>query len=264
MENYRVMGIIGRGGFAEVKAALDRNGVEVAVKRVYCPQVCEWVTMGGKGVPMEVACLEMLHGVSGIPHLIDHFGEGDYYYLVMERPQGAVDLVDYLDQRGALSEDEARRVFRQLLTILWNVREAGLVHRDVKLENILVNPDTLDTYLIDFGLASEVINRPLHTFRGTREYAPYEFVKTKRFYTDDAEVWSLGVLLYGMVAGRLPFQSIEEVLVRKPEAPRGVSKGLRRLLRQTLCRDPDGRITLNQMVVSPWVRGGDKLFIEIN
>ena len=258
MENYKILGTIGRGGFGQVKAALDRNGEEVAIKRVYCREIGQWVSWRGRRVPMEAACLQALHGVTGIPRLINHFRKGDHYFLVMEKPRGVVNLREYQKEYGAMSEADAKTVFRQLLAILWNVREAGIVHRDIKLQNVLIRPDTLDTFLIDFGLAMEITDRQMRHFEGTREYAPPEYFKRKAFYTEDAESWSLGVMLYSMVAGRHPFESIGEVLLKKALPPKGSSRWLRRALKQTLCRDPESRITLDQLMLCPWLTADRK------
>lgn len=234
---------------------MDAQGREVAVKRTRQLQIKDWVKMGDSLVPSEVACLERLRGVVGIPQLLDFFEDTEYFYIVMERPPDAIDLQQLVAEKGALREEDAKTIYRQLLSILWNVREAGIIHRDVKMENVLVNPDTLDTYLIDFGLATPVRHRPLTRFRGTLQYAPPEWLEHESYYGSEGETWSLGVLLYSLVTGKNLFMTIAEVLLKNIQAPKGVSRKLVRLLRQMLCRNPLDRASLDQIMVSDWVKG---------
>ena len=254
MDNLEILYTLGAGSFGQVAAALDPQGREVAVKRMKQYQVKDWVKMGESIVPAEVVCLERLRGVVGIPQLMDYFEVGEHFYIVMERPPDAVDLQQLVAENGALQEKDAKTILRQLLSILWNVREAGLVHRDIKLENVLVNPHTMDTYLIDFGLATPHRQRPFTSFRGTMQYAPPEWLEKEAYFGEEAEVWSLGVTLYGLLTGKNLFTTVAEVLLKNIEVPKGVSRNLKRLLRQMLCRNPLDRVSLDQIMVSDWIK----------
>lgn len=254
MQNFEVLYTLGTGGFGQVAAALDSQGKEVAVKRLRQYQIKEWLRVEGEIVPSEVACLKRLRGVVGIPRLIEHFGESDYYYIVMERPPDAIDLQQLIAESGGLSEEKAKLIFGQLLYILLDVREAGIVHRDIKLENILVNPHTFETYLIDFGLATPIQDTPSTSFMGTMQYAPPEWLKNEKYFSEEAEVWSLGVLLYAMVTGTHLFLTVAEVLLKNIEMPKGISRNAKRLFRQMLRRNPLSRISLDQILVSSWIK----------
>ena len=255
MESYKVLHKLGSGSFGEVRAALDSHGQEVAIKMIKAREVNEWrrVDWYDGYVPAEAAFLERLRGVRGIPELLDCFEEGSRFFLVMDRPKDAVDIDKLMCERGRFTESEARRIFRQLVSILQQVRRAGIVHRDIKLENVLVNRYTLETHLVDFGLASKVTKDPLDSFRGTMRYAPPEWLKHDSFYPDEAEVWSLGVMLYTMLAGEHLFETVADVLGKHIKPLRNSSRELRCFQRQALCRSPYLRASLNQLAVSDWL-----------
>lgn len=254
MQRYQVLYPLGSGSFGQVVAAQDDQGREVAIKKLRTWEIRDWFRTEDDFIPGEVACLQILEGVAGIPQLLDHFKEGEFYYIVMERPAEAVDLQVLIAENGAITEEAANEIYSQLLSILWNVRDAGIVHRDVKLENVLVNPRTLDTYLVDFGLATPIRDEPFRSFRGTMQYAPPEWLRKEEYFGDEAEAWTLGVLLYAMVTGTHLFVTVAEVLLKNIDIPKDLSRNLQRLLRQILNRNPMGRITLDQMMVSPWMR----------
>lgn len=254
MQGYEVLYSLGSGSFGSVVAALDPHGNEVAIKKIRTYKIKDWVQKDEEVVPLEVACLQRLHGVTGIPKLIDYFEDEDFCFIVMERPSGVADLQQLIAENGAFPEEAAKEIFRQLLSILWNIREAGIVHRDIKPENVLVNPYTLDTYLVDFGLATPVTDAPFKGIRGTMVYVPPECLKGDEYYGDEAEAWSLGVLLFDMITGTHLFRTVAEVLLKAIELPKHASRNFKRLARQLLMRNPLNRIVLDQIMVSPWVK----------
>jgi len=120
----------------------------------------------GQYVPDEVDLLRRVDHVPGVLRLIDFHRRPDGYVLVLERPARGVDLFDYITQRGALDDVEARRVFRQIVATLCHVRDAGVVHRDVKDENVILDLDTGDVNLIDFGSAATLHDGVYRDFDG--------------------------------------------------------------------------------------------------
>lgn len=137
----------------------------MAIKHINKRRVSEWVSEGGRSLPVEICLLKKLSGVDGVVHLLDFYELSDAFILVMERPCPCQDLFDYITERGVLEESEARRFFHQTVEILTAVHDAGVVHRDIKDENILVELDTGRLKLIDFGSA---------TFYHDNDYTVYE------------------------------------------------------------------------------------------
>ncbi|KAI4882450.1 hypothetical protein NFI96_033351, partial [Prochilodus magdalenae] len=101
----------------------------------------------------------------------------------------------------------------------------GVLHRDIKLENLLINPDTLELKLIDFGCGDFIKKSGFDSFAGTVEYCPPEFFLQGRYHAGPATVWSLGVLLFATVCGDLPFADNREIIGGRLHFRDGLSRG---------------------------------------
>ena len=144
---YAVKEEIGRGGFGVVYAAKRKSdGVEVAIKEVSK----DIDTLTEDNVPLEVALMQRVNDVPGVIKLITYFDTSDSFYVVMER-FNSKDLFDFINDQGPLSEHMTRELFMQLVDTVIKCHEKGVVHRDIKDENILIDINTFKIKLIDFG-----------------------------------------------------------------------------------------------------------------
>lgn len=107
--------------------------------------------LNGRTVPIEVCLLRKVANVNGIIHMLDYYDKSETFIIVMERPEQCKDLFDYITEKGALGEGRSRDFFRQVVETIMAVHKAGVVHRDIKDENILVDLKTDQLKLIDFG-----------------------------------------------------------------------------------------------------------------
>merc|ERR1712002_696922 len=134
---YKLGGILGKGGFGTVFAAIrKKDKLQVAVKEIYKAKIIK-KTADGK-MPLEVALMQQVQHVSGVIRILDWFEMPESFYIVMERSRGQ-DMFDYISERGPLKEEHARKLFTQILQTVLMCHNSGVLHRDIKDENILID-----------------------------------------------------------------------------------------------------------------------------
>jgi len=270
--SYETRHLLGSGGFGTVYAGVRKcDGRLVAIKHIKKNKVNEWVdektsqcidsslyTTDNNNnnttmVPMEVYLQTKLSHIPGVARLLDYYEKDDSFLLILERFEPCRDLFDLITEWGALSESTTRHIFKQVVRTVRQMSEAGVVHRDVKDENILVNTETGQVKVIDFGSATELRTQPYTVFEGTRVYSPPEWIERRRYEAMPATVWSLGVLLYDMITGDIPFENDQQILRGKLNYRTHVSSDARDLIDCCLTYDPDMRPTLNDILNHPFM-----------
>ena len=255
---YDLYDTIGQGSFAKVKLGVHRlTGEKVAIKIMdkKRPTVAEMLPQ----IRREIEAMKALSH-QNVCKLFQVIETETQIYLVLEYCPGG-DLFDYIDERGRLAEGEARHLFRQIVAAVAQVHDQGFAHRDLKLENLLLGEDKR-LKLTDFGLCAKPkggMGSHLDTFCGTVNYAAPEIISGKRYLGSEADVWSMGVLLYTLLCGCLPFCDDNIGMLHKKmqsgmyEKPEWLSEVSIEMLDQLLQADPERRITVTQLLNHPWV-----------
>ncbi|KAJ8870586.1 hypothetical protein PR048_029609 [Dryococelus australis] len=208
------------------------------------------------GVSLQVTPIDTFCAVN----IATVFENREKMVLVMEYAAGG-ELYDYLSDRKVLTEEESRRIFRQIATAVYYCHKHKICHRDLKLENILLDEHG-SAKIADFGL-SNVFNdqRLLSTFCGSPLYASPEIVKGTPYHGPEVDCWSLGVLLYTLVYGAMPFDGSNfKRLVRQisngdyfePKKPSPASP----LIRDMLNVAPARRADIEKICSHWWVNKG--------
>ncbi|XP_072776792.1 serine/threonine-protein kinase pim-1-like [Taeniopygia guttata] len=259
-ERYLLGPQLGSGGFGTVFSGIRlSDGSPVALKRVARESVLQWDELpDGTRVPLEVVLMEKVgSGCQNIIQLLDWFELPDSFILVLERPGASRDLLEFLQEQeqGFLCEEQARWLFCQVLEAVRHCTACGVLHRDIKPENLLVDPESGDLKLIDFGCGTFLQERAFTDFAGTRAYSPPEWTWLGCYHGHAATTWSLGVLLYVMVCGSLPFQDDQAIVLGKLFFRRQLSPELQHLIRWCLAKHPADRPELEEISRHHWVWG---------
>uniref|UniRef100_A0A3P8UFC7 non-specific serine/threonine protein kinase n=1 Tax=Cynoglossus semilaevis TaxID=244447 RepID=A0A3P8UFC7_CYNSE len=219
MTKYKPLYMLGKGGFASVYAGKRRaDNLPVAIKRIPKLDVSmRSVTVNGTRhkIPLEVLLMQKaggepeLVGRATAVSILDWYDLEQHIVLVMERPVPCTDLLEFIDVNGPLEEDEAKVIMRQLVDASIQMHSAGVFHRDIKSENVLIEKcsDAPRVRIIDFGCACILNkrNKCFRSFSGTSAYVPPEFYVRGTYRAGPTTVWQLAALLYEMLDGYLHF-----------------------------------------------------------
>ncbi|XP_073810042.1 serine/threonine-protein kinase pim-3-like isoform X2 [Danio rerio] len=228
---YQKGPLLGRGGFGSVFAGMRRSdGLPVAIKYVSKDRTPERLKVDGQGrLPLEVALMTRVTSAPACPsvlQLLDWFDRPRRYILILERPDPCQDLQSFCEENGCLDERLAKKVLVQLIVALKHCESRGVLHRDVKPENLLISTESQDIKLLDFGCGDLLKHSAYKYFAGTPAYAPPEWFRRHRYHATPATVWSVGVTLYNILCDRFPFRGAQRVTSRsRLTFPRSLSTG---------------------------------------
>eukprot|EP01134_Creolimax_fragrantissima_P005806 CFRG5806T1 len=261
MENIQQVGhyalhkTIGKGNFSIVK--LGRHcitGEQVAVKLIDKRKLD---SASLNKIHREVKILKLLNHAH-VVRLYQVMDSKEILYLVMEYAAGG-EVFDHLVANGRMKETEARLKFHQIIAAVKYCHDRRVVHRDLKAENLLLDGN-FNIKIADFGFSNYF--RPgshLRTWCGSPPYAAPELFEGREYSGPGVDIWSLGVVLYVLVCGALPFDgsTLQELRMRILDGvfkiPFYLSTECENLIKSMLVRDPTKRITLNGILSHEWM-----------
>uniref|UniRef100_A0A8D0A5H5 non-specific serine/threonine protein kinase n=1 Tax=Sander lucioperca TaxID=283035 RepID=A0A8D0A5H5_SANLU len=252
---YEIICTLGKGNFAVVKLARHKvTKTQVAIKIIDKTRLNP---SNLEKIYREVQIMKLLNH----PHIIKLYQvmeTKDMLYIVTEYAKNG-EMFDHLTSNGRMSEDEARKKFWQILTAVDYCHRHHIVHRDLKTENLLLDAN-MNIKLADFGFGNFYnAGEPLSTWCGSPPYAAPEVFEGKEYEGPQLDIWSLGVVLYVLVCGSLPFDgpSLPTLRQRVTEGrfriPFFMSQDCENLIRKMLVVDPARRINMAQIKQHRWM-----------
>merc|ERR1711878_151215 len=256
---YILKKLLGKGGFGRVFSAVRIcDGVEVAIKEVLKDIRYQNDNKIKTDIPTEVALMQQVEDIEGVIKILDYIDDTECYYIIMEKINSK-DPFDFITDQGPLPENFARGMFSEIVQTVIQCRDSGVLHRDIKDENILVDMKTYSIKLIDFGSGcehnyQEDPDKVFKEFRGTRVYSPPEWILDGEYQASSLTVWSLSILLYDMLCGDIPYTTDKEICSGNLLWPsqHSLSPSARDLIKQCLNIKHQNRISLDSILSHSW------------
>lgn len=264
---YRLGKTLGTGGFAVVRLGQEKETMqEWAIKIMALPTGDTKQDKAARSdIYKEISILSQVHHPN-VLFLKEYYEENSKVFIVTELIKGG-ELLQAVSELGNYSEVDARQVFKQLMSGLDYLHERGIVHRDLKLENLLLSTPgniTEGVKIVDFGLAKKAAEGAMNTICGTPMYVAPEVVNCNAgfMYHETVDLWSAGVILFILLSGYPPFHDENDAAlfdkIRKghfefdDDVWNNVSDLAKELVRNLLVVDPKQRLSCKQTLAHAW------------
>ncbi|XP_028397871.1 serine/threonine-protein kinase PLK4-like [Dendronephthya gigantea] len=260
IENYEVLDLLGRGGFACVYRArcLSTSQGEVAIKMIDKKHMKDSGLVKRVKNEVEIHC-QLKH--PSILELFSFFEDPNYVYLVVELCENG-EVNRFMKKTGKpFSESQVRKIMSQVVNGLLYLHSHGILHRDLTLANLLLTKD-MSVKIGDFGLATQLQlpNEKHYTMCGTPNFISPE-VATRGPHGMESDVWSVGCMLYTLLVGKPPFETeavkrtLNKVVLGDYSIPDNISPEARDLITKLLKKNPGDRLPLSGILDHPFILG---------
>ncbi|EGV66470.1 hypothetical protein CANTEDRAFT_117364 [Yamadazyma tenuis ATCC 10573] len=262
IDEFKVVRDMGEGAYGKVILAQHNTdkAYEIIIKCIDKEKILvdTWVRDRKLGtIPSEIQIMATLMSElhPSIMRIVDFFEDEQYYYLetpIFGNPPG-IDLFDYIEIRKDMTEVECQFIFKQIASAVFHLHKHGIVHRDIKDENVIVDERGI-IKLIDFGSAGYTKSGPFDVFVGTIDYASPEVLRGEKYDGKPQDIWALGILLYTILYKENPFYNVDEIMEGDLRLPGIVSDGAINLIKKILVRPIDSRPTITDVLEDDWLQ----------
>ena len=257
MKFYKYGRLLGKGAFGKVNLCLHTlTGRLVAIKSINKEKIK--TERQRQKIKQETAIMETLSKSKNIVKIFETYETKKHICIVMEYIC-AGDLLTYIKKRSKLTEPVAKFIFKQIILGIKHIHDNGIIHRDIKLDNILLDLDN-NIKICDFGVSRKInIGEILFEQCGTPAYIAPEILINKGYEGFGVDIWSAGVVLYAMLSGTVPFKGnnlkeLHDLIINgKYKEVKGISNEAEDLLRKILEVDPNLRIKTEEILNHPWL-----------
>ncbi|OMJ92304.1 hypothetical protein SteCoe_4966 [Stentor coeruleus] len=266
LNDYIIGNTIGSGSYGTVKYGIHKSTQRKVAIKIYDKAKFSDIARQ-KSVQNEIKILSKIEHAN-IVRLYQSVDMPKYLYIVLEFVSGC-SLSTMMKRKinRRMEEFEANKLFRELLLALDYLHNKSVTHRDVKLENTLVDQSGV-VKLIDFGFATCFPNdKKAKIFCGTPSYMAPEIVSKKEYYGPPVDIWAAGVLLYALITGNFPFRANSDKDLYKQISrghyvvPEYVSIAAKHFIAKMLCVDPNKRPRAGELLKDPWFRASSAFSI---
>ena len=267
-DHYELKEVIGKGKFGVVNLGIHKKTQkQVAIKIINKDSIK--TTEDKELVKVEIDILKLCHHPN-IVRLLDHLENLDYIFIVMEYIEGGT-LGQYIKKHNFnFTEHQAENIIYQIAQGVKYLHSYGIVHRDLKPDNIMITqPNDLGVLkIMDFGLSKILSSQEkMVDGFGTLSYVAPE-VLLRSPYNKEVDIWSLGVILYYILCGHLPFRGNKEIIIAEKivndelefdeEYWEMRSQKVKDLIEKCLRKNPEERISINEFLNHPWFKKNKK------
>ncbi|CAE6362500.1 unnamed protein product [Rhizoctonia solani] len=265
---YKVIKNIGEGSFGHVKLAIHTLTDQKVALKYFSKARIKNMKLGAR-VTREIQYLRLLDH----PHIVKIYEViNTSTDIIMVIEFAGAELFDTLAKHGRLPEETARSIFQQLVSAVAHSHKYKVIHRDLKPENILIDwsGPVPDVKVIDFGLSNVMTDGDfLRTSCGSPCYACPEVISAKVYAGPEVDVWSIGVILYLMLAGRLPFEDesthvlMDKICTGRFHMPASIPPDAANLIKNCIVVNPIKRLTMPEIMQHPWFLTGLPKYLRV-
>ncbi len=261
MKFYKYGRLLGKGAFGKVNLSLHvLTGRLVAIKSINKSKIKS--ERHKSKIEMEKSIMKTLSSSDYIVKMFETYETKKHICIVMEYIC-AGDLLSYIKKRSKLSEPIAKFIFKQIILAIQFIHNHNIVHRDIKLDNILIDLDN-KIKICDFGVSKRINNNEImYEQCGTPTYIAPEILRGKGYEGYSVDIWSAGVVLYAMLSGTVPFKGnnlreLHQLILNGQYKPIvDISKEANNLLKKILEIEPKKRISINDILSHSWLNDVD-------
>ena len=266
MNFYKYGRLLGKGAYGKVNLCLHTlTGRLVAIKSINKSKITK--ERQREKIKIETSIMKTLSYSNNIVKILENYETKNHICIVMEYIC-AGDLFSYIKKRSKLNETVAKFIFKQIILAIQYIHRNNIVHRDIKLDNILIDLDN-NVKICDFGVSKIVKEGDILIDQcGTPTYIAPEILKNKGYDGFPVDIWSAGVVLYAMLNGNVPFKGgdlneLHKLIIEGEYKPiKHISKEASHLLKCLLEVDPIKRITTDDILFHPWLMDVDLNFFS--
>ena len=268
LKYYSMLKLLGEGAFGKVTLGVQiLTGIKVAIKAIDRSHLQN--EHSRRKIFREVYILKKLRS-NYVVKILEVFESEDNFLIVMEHMQGG-DLLNYLKINGKMPELLCKKIFLQIILGAITIHKHGILHRDFKLDNILLDKALTKIKICDFGVSKLMHKGEIIMDQcGTPAYLAPEIVLDQGYEGYWSDIWSLGVLLYCMACGTVPFKANtlsdlhKAILLGKFECPDFLSEEVKDLIKAMLQIIPNKRIPLETVINHKWFNDIKESFDEVS